>query len=562
MAADTKIILSAEDKTRAAFDAAASNMAKLESAGSRLNGVLAAAGLGISTGAIIQMADDYANLQARLQLASRSSEEFAAANEAVQRIASASQAPLLETATLYTRIASSLKDTNVSQAEMVNTTEAVALSLRVSGASAQESASAMLQFSQAIAGGVLRGEEFNAVNESAPRLLTALASSLGVGVGQLREMAKEGKLTREVLIAGLAEQLPKLREEAEKMPKTLGAAFTELQNNMLLTIGSMNEMTGSGKTLADSLVEIGKPAITTFFQTLAVVGANVAYVFKQTGTEIGGMAAQVAALLSGDFKGASLIGDMMKADAATARKELDALEKRIMGMGKEVAKKADKPGAVTKAAVESAKDLLKGTLTDEQAQKMQSTLAKAFDDKALEDFLTSFQDKSKAIQAEYAKLKATLAVGPENENPTGLDISQGLAMAREASQRGDSAGASALLDRAKSNLTALAKNGAYGFEINYYADQLRDFELQMNAAAEQTAQATASAMRQQLEQAKNEIAQMDPLVVPIAADALANDLRKSIDLVRKELAANPLVIPTVVQQQNDLARAAAKLGAR
>lgn len=328
----TSIILSATDKTAAAFKSAQKNLDGLSGSMSKFNSLLAGVGLGVSAQTIGKMADDYSNLQSRLKLASRSTQEFAAANEAVQRIAAASQSPLLETATLYTRIAASLKDTAVSQEEMVGTTEAVALALRISGASAAEASSAMLQFSQAMASGVLRGEEFNAVNESAPRLMQALAKSLGVGVGALRDMAKAGQLTREVLINGLANELPTLRREAETLPKTFGAAFTELNNTLLLTIGRINETSRASGTLAQALTDIGKPAITTIFETLGVVGVNVAYVFRQVGNEIGGIAAQLSALAQFRFKDAGLIGDMMKRDAQVARKELDAIEARILGL--------------------------------------------------------------------------------------------------------------------------------------------------------------------------------------------------------------------------------------
>lgn len=217
--------------------------------------LLATLAAGVGVRGLAQAADGYANLQARLKLAARSQEEFAASNDAVQRIASAAQAPLTETAALYTRIANSLKDTNVSQAAFIDTTEAVALALRLSGASVTEAQSTMLQFSQAIASGVLRGEEFNAVSEAAPRLLQALAVSLNKPVGELRAMAKEGQLTRDVLINGLVAALPTLRSEAEKLPKTLSAAFTEARNVLLLTVGEIDQATGATNRLAKSVID-------------------------------------------------------------------------------------------------------------------------------------------------------------------------------------------------------------------------------------------------------------------------------------------------------------------
>lgn len=333
MSKELKIILTADSSQ------AASTLQKFgkdaEGIASQIKGALLSIGAGLSVRGLANITDDYSNLQARLKLATRSAEEFAAANEAIQRIANASKAPLLETATLYTRIAGSLKDTAVSQAEMVDTSEAIALSLRISGASASEAASVMLQFSQAVASGVLRGEEFNAMAEGAPRAMQALAKSLNVSVGALRDMAKEGKLTREVLIDGLARQLPTLRKEAESLPTTFGAAFTELNNTLLLTVGQINEVTGSSKTLAQSLLDIGKPAILTTFQTIGVLGANVAYVFEQAGRGIGGAAAQLQAMGRFDFQQVRAIREAMRKDFAEAETRLIGLEKRIMGLGAE-----------------------------------------------------------------------------------------------------------------------------------------------------------------------------------------------------------------------------------
>ncbi|MBU2640498.1 MAG: tape measure protein [Gammaproteobacteria bacterium] len=287
----------------------------------------------LSVGKIATMSDEYASLQARLKLASRSTEEFAAANDDVVRIASAARVPLAQTAELYVRIASSVKDLDVAQRDVAGVTEAVGLALKLSGASAAESGSAMLQFSQAIASGVLRGEEFNSVNEAAPRLLQGLAKSLGVPVGQLREMAKAGQLTRDVLIDGLLKDLPTLRTEAASLPDTIGGTFTDLGNKLRIVVGQFDQATGASKGFAGVINAVG----TTGIEALAVVGANVAFVFKGIGREIGGIAAQLVALATFDFKGFKFIGEQMKKDAAEARRELDAFEKRILeGAGRVV----------------------------------------------------------------------------------------------------------------------------------------------------------------------------------------------------------------------------------
>lgn len=71
--------------------------------------------------------------------------------------------------------------------------------------------------------------------------------------------------------------------------------------------------------------------MTAVFETMAVLGVNVAYVFEQIGTELGGLAAQASLVLQGDLKGAAAVGDMMKKDAAAARKAVDEKSAAILG---------------------------------------------------------------------------------------------------------------------------------------------------------------------------------------------------------------------------------------
>lgn len=121
---------------------------KSQQASSAIKNAFGTLGLTIGAGVAVRnlsdMADEFNNLQARLKLASRDMDEFNTANADLVRISQSAQAPLSETATLYTRIAASVKDLDVSQRAIADTTEAVALALKVSGASGAEASSAML----------------------------------------------------------------------------------------------------------------------------------------------------------------------------------------------------------------------------------------------------------------------------------------------------------------------------------------------------------------------------------------------------------------------------------
>mgnify|MGYP001443661984 CR=1 FL=1 len=400
MAIDIKAVLTAVDYTGPAFKSAQDGMDKLATVARRatiaISGIFSARNLG-------NMADEYANIQARLQLATRSAQEFEAANAAIERIARAAQAPLAETATLYVRIASGLKDAGVAQSAYDSTVEATALALRISGASAAESASAMLQFSQAVASGVLRGEEFNALSESAPRMMQALAAALGKPTGALREMAKEGKLTREVLIEALAKELPTLQKEAESLPQTIGSAFTALQNEILLTVGEIDKATGVSSKFAETLLEM-KPMILVVFQTLSILGANVAFVFTTIWNDLRGILAAAYAILRLDFKSAVGIIKMTGDDARQARAELDALEKRIMAVGKKRDEKPLPPGDVattrTSPLLQPDKAALAAARRESEAlKKAQEALRKAREEAEAQGLADGIEARRAALEA-------------------------------------------------------------------------------------------------------------------------------------------------------------------
>lgn len=408
---NVNILLTASDQTRQAFASAQKGVKDLgrdaERVGSQIKSALGSLGLAVGGGLAVRniaaMADEFANMQARLKLVSRDTNEFTAANADLTRIAQAAKVPLSETATLYTRIAASVKDLGVSQRDIASTTEAVSLALRISGASTAEASSAMLQFSQAVASGVLRGEEFNAISEVAPRLLQALAASLKVPVGELRAMAKEGRLTREILIDGLLAQLPQLQREAESLPQTIGAAFTDLNNKLLLTVGEFDKLTNATGGFSKAINAIG----TTAIEALTVAAANVAFVFNGIGREIGGIAAQLGALARGDFKAFSEIGRMMKEDARIARQELDEFERRILGTGKvaaQIAKDSGRAPAARPPILPAASDGKTGKATKPQGP------IDIFDngsfitrDKGVSDFIRNQQSAINELNGEMAQ---------------------------------------------------------------------------------------------------------------------------------------------------------------
>jgi tape measure domain-containing protein len=209
-------------------------------------------GIGGGLAEIVQLSDQYTKYTSQLRLATQSQREFAVASADVKRIAKDSQAELMGTGVLYARIANGTRELGISQARVAAITEVVNLSLKVSAATTAESASAQLQLSQAFASGTLRGEEFNAVNEAAPRLMKALADGMGVPIGALKQMASDGQITSKMMSDVLPQALETLREEATKV-QTIGGAFQVLKNSVMEFTAVKAEANGTVSVLTTGL---------------------------------------------------------------------------------------------------------------------------------------------------------------------------------------------------------------------------------------------------------------------------------------------------------------------
>jgi len=223
--------------------------AGMERAANAAKAAIASIAAGVGVQQLASMVDQYVKFTSQLKLATQSQREYNTAYADVKRIAAGSTQGLQETGVLYARIANGTRELGVSQKQLSNIVETVNLSLLVSGATASEAASAQLQLSQAFASGTLRGEEFNSVNEAAPRLMKALADGIGVPVGALKKMAEEGLITSEIMANVLPKALASLREEAKNI-QTISGSFVLLKNNTIEFVGSTAQASGAVSAIA------------------------------------------------------------------------------------------------------------------------------------------------------------------------------------------------------------------------------------------------------------------------------------------------------------------------
>lgn len=189
---------------------------------------------------MVGAANTFQKLNAQLVLVEGSTQAATASYNDLLKMANESRTELGSTIELYAKLKRSTSEMNLSNKELQIATEAVNKSFVISGATAQETAGAVRQLGQALASGAFRGEEFNSVAEQAPRLMQALADETGHSVGELRELAAQGKITSEILANSLINQSKKIREEYESIPRTVSDAMTQLSNDTLNAFGRMD----------------------------------------------------------------------------------------------------------------------------------------------------------------------------------------------------------------------------------------------------------------------------------------------------------------------------------
>lgn len=204
----------------------------------------------------IEAADSFTLMSSKLKLATSSQGEYNKAQDALFKIAQDNKTALGDTVQLYSRMAVGMKEMGQSQAQTLKMVDAVSKALRISGASASEASSVITQFGQALGSGVLRGEEFNAVMENGPRLARALADGLGLPIGQLRKLAEQGQLTGDVVVKAIQSQTGALDQEASMLTMTVSQAWTQFENELTQTIGTMNEQSGTTKDLIELMNQL------------------------------------------------------------------------------------------------------------------------------------------------------------------------------------------------------------------------------------------------------------------------------------------------------------------
>lgn len=341
--ADVSGLLKAQGKANKSLDSignsattAAKKMDELQTNINRVAGAIAASLVAEWGKAFLVAADNMSQLNSRIERLTGSAASASQTMQTLMNISSATGGSLQETQKLWESLSTALKDTGATNGQVLQLTETLQKIGRIGGSSTEEMANALRQFGQSISSGTVRAEEFNSILEQMPELVRQIATGMGVGVGELRQMMLEGKLSAEDALNAIQKQTGAVNAEFEKLPRTLSQANTALTNSFLSMVDSVNQATGASNGLV-AVIDSIAAALDRLNGKTASAAAQIsdlnstAEMFERRARTyswlgLDGWEAQTKAIAGVSNKAALLVGDL---DAVTKASKVAANTKPI-----------------------------------------------------------------------------------------------------------------------------------------------------------------------------------------------------------------------------------------
>lgn len=185
---------------------------------------------------LVGLSDTMTQTTARLDMMNDGLQTTAELNQMIYESAQRSRGSYQATADMVAKLGNLAGDAFNSSQELVDFAEQLNKQITLSGASTQAADAAMLQLTQAMSSGMLRGEELNSILEQTPTIAQSIAEYMGVSVGTMREMASEGAITAEVVKNAMFDAAEETNAKFEEMPMTWGQVWTSFQNTAIMAM--------------------------------------------------------------------------------------------------------------------------------------------------------------------------------------------------------------------------------------------------------------------------------------------------------------------------------------
>jgi tape measure domain-containing protein len=267
---------------------------------------LASLGVALSASTLLKTLDQYTQLQNRLRAVGHEGSNLAEVYGRLQTVSNDTRSSLSGSIELYSRLAVSSKELGVNTDELVQFTSSLNQAIILSGASAQEAQAGLIQLSQGMASGALRGDELRSVMEQLPAVADIIARQMGVTRGELRKMGEEGAITAKIILDAFAAAREELGERFAKTIPTMGQSFQILTNNLTTFVGKVDEAGGLSRALSGSLM-----AMANVLGAVAARADDIAAALTNFGK-----AAVIAATAYGTLKAATAVQTIVAATSA------------------------------------------------------------------------------------------------------------------------------------------------------------------------------------------------------------------------------------------------------
>ena len=219
---------------------------KVNDVWSGVKGYIKTAMAAISVQKIIDLADTMTTTRARIDLMNDGLQTTDELQSMIMASANRSRAAYQTTADAVSKMGIMAKDAFGNNAELIQFTELINKQFTIAGTSAAGVDAAMLQLTQAMSSGVLRGEELNSIFEQAPTIIQTIADYLGVPIGQIRSMAQEGQITSTIVKNAMLSSADEINAKFNAMPMTFAQVWTLAKNIALEAFGPVIQAIGAG----------------------------------------------------------------------------------------------------------------------------------------------------------------------------------------------------------------------------------------------------------------------------------------------------------------------------
>ena len=238
-----------------------------------------------SVGKALNISDELVQTTSRLNMMNDGLQSTQELVNVVYAAAQDARGSFSEMADVVARFGNNAGDAFGSSEEVVAFADLIQKQMTIAGASTQEASNAMLQLSQALGSGVLRGDELNSIFEQAPNLIQSIADYLDVPIGKIREMAADGELSADVVKAAIFASADEINAKFEEMPMTWGQIWQSMKNTAMIAfqpvLQRLNDIANSEafQTFVNGAIEAMATlanVVLNIFELIGTVGGFIA----------------------------------------------------------------------------------------------------------------------------------------------------------------------------------------------------------------------------------------------------------------------------------------------